>query len=56
MEYRFTVTVNCEDGFLAHLVMAERLWHDEDYGFPYTVDWELSNKEENEYDTCTRTV
>ena len=40
MEYTFIVTVNCENSYSASIVMEERLAYDEDYGFPYTVDWE----------------
>lgn len=39
MKYSFTVTVECESfGEAAH-VMGERLGFDEDYGFPYKLEW-----------------
>lgn len=39
MKHTFIVTVDCEHYTHAHLVMANRLDYDEDYGFPYTVEW-----------------
>jgi hypothetical protein len=38
-DYTFTVTVRCATLDQARQVMAERIGHDEDYGFPYEVDW-----------------
>lgn len=35
--HRFIVTVRCDTPEQAGIVMAERLGHDEDYGFDYTV-------------------
>jgi len=35
----FTVSVDTATLERAQRVMAERLGHDEDYGFPYTLDW-----------------
>lgn len=35
----YVVRVDCEDKEQADHVMAERLGHDEDYGFDYTLDW-----------------
>jgi len=37
-EYKFTVLVNAEDRAKAERVIAERIYHDEDYGFPYTIE------------------
>jgi len=39
--YTFTVTVKCETDEQAAHVMAERLGHDEDYGFPYEIQIQL---------------
>jgi hypothetical protein len=39
-KYRFLVTVVAETHDQAVEVMAERILYDEDYGFPYEVDWE----------------
>jgi hypothetical protein len=39
MKHTFIVTVDCEKYTDAHIVMAERLGYDEEYGFSYTVDW-----------------
>jgi hypothetical protein len=39
MKHTFIVTVECEEAADALLVMGERLDYDEDYGFPYSVDW-----------------
>ena len=38
--YTFTVTVECETQEQATQVIAERLNHDEDYGFPYEIRWD----------------
>jgi hypothetical protein len=38
-ESRFTVTVRAETRELANRVLTERLGHDEDYGFSYTVEF-----------------
>lgn len=40
MQHLFTVTVEAETAALAEQVIAERLGHDEDYGFPYRLDWQ----------------
>ena len=40
MTYTFTVTVECETKEQATQVIAERLNHDEDYGFPYEIKWD----------------
>ena len=37
--HTFTVTVSGCDYTQAHVVMAERIGHDEDYGFDYTLEW-----------------
>ena len=37
--YAFTVTVACDTAEQASDVLAERLDHDEDYGFPYTITY-----------------
>lgn len=37
--HTFTVTVGDCTNDQAHKVMTERLGHDEDYGFDYSVDW-----------------
>lgn len=39
LEHRYVVTVTGCDRAQADQVMAERLSMDEDYGFPYAVDW-----------------
>lgn len=39
-DFRYIVTVTCATGEEADTVLAERLSHDEDYGFDYTVGWE----------------
>lgn len=39
-DFRYTVTVDAATQDEADTVMAERLAHDEDYGFDYTVGWE----------------
>lgn len=39
MEFTFTVTVEADNEAQADQVMAERLSHDEDYGFNYLVTW-----------------
>lgn len=39
MIYTTTVSINCETAEQANQVLAERLGHDEDYGFDYTVDY-----------------
>lgn len=40
MEHKFIVTISGCDYTKAHIVMAERMGYDEDYGFDYEVDWE----------------
>ena len=40
MKHTFIVTVDTDGALAAQIVMQERMEHDEDYGFPYTVDWE----------------
>lgn len=37
--YRFTVTVDAPSAEQAATVLAERLGFDEDYGFPYRIDY-----------------
>lgn len=37
--YRYVVTVKCESSLDAERVIGERLAHDEDYGFDYSLDW-----------------
>lgn len=37
--HTFTVTVTCATADRATQVLAERLDHEEDYGFPYTLTW-----------------
>lgn len=39
-EFRFIVTVWCDNREQADRVMTERILHDEDYGFDYDIDWE----------------
>jgi hypothetical protein len=39
VKHTFIVTVECEKYTNSHIVMANRLDYDEDYGFPYTVEW-----------------
>ena len=40
MRHTFTVTVKCDTEDQALEVMAERINYDEDYGFPYTIEWD----------------
>lgn len=40
--FTVTVTIDCETEEQAHQVAAERLSHDEDYGFEYTVGYTVS--------------
>jgi len=40
VKHTFIVTVDTDLPADAQIVMQERMEHDEDYGFPYTVDWE----------------
>lgn len=40
MTYVYKVTVKCASPRLADMVLAERLNHDEDYGFDYTISWD----------------
>lgn len=40
--YRYVVTVECESSLDAERVIAERLAHDEDYGFDYSLDWRVA--------------
>ena len=37
--YERTVVIECDTEEQAEVVLAERLGHDEDYGFPYQVGW-----------------
>lgn len=37
--FRYLVTVEADTEDRAVQVMAERIGHDEDYGFFYTIDW-----------------
>ena len=39
MIYNFSVDIDADSKEEAERVMNERLLHDEDYGFPYSVDW-----------------
>jgi len=39
MKHTFIVEVECEDYTKAMIVIQERIDYDEDYGFPYSVDW-----------------
>lgn len=38
--FTFTVTITTDTAAHARTVMAERLAHDEDYGFDYQLGWE----------------
>jgi len=40
MKFQFTTTVEAETYGQAVEVMNERIHYDEDYGFPYEIDWE----------------
>ena len=42
-DFHFTVTVSTQSLSKARQVMAERLGHDEDYGFDYTIDYDDNN-------------
>ena len=42
MNVRYLVTVEAETVEQANQVINERLAPDEDYGFEYTVEWELT--------------
>lgn len=44
--FTYTVTVEAPGEAEAEQVMAERLAHDEDYGFPYTVNFQITPKPE----------
>ena len=44
-KYHFLVTVVAETHDQAVEVMNERILYNEDYGFPYEVDWEDNNDE-----------
>ena len=37
--YRYVVTVECDSQEHADQVVSERIDHDEDYGFDYSLDW-----------------
>jgi hypothetical protein len=39
-EHKFVVTVESETYEQALRVMMERIGHNEDYGFEYTIDWD----------------
>jgi hypothetical protein len=39
MKHTFIVEIDAEDSYKANVVMSERLHYDEDYGFPYSIDW-----------------
>jgi hypothetical protein len=39
MKHTFIVEVECKDYLQADIVMGERLGYDEDYGFPYSIEW-----------------
>ncbi len=43
--YRYMVTVEAETDKQADQVMAERCYHDEDYGFDYSIDFDFHNKD-----------
>lgn len=43
--FNFIVTVDTETLEQAMETMARRLGHDDDYGYPYTVDWVHANVE-----------
>jgi hypothetical protein len=45
-DYLFTVTVSTEHYDEAEQVMRERVYHDEDYGFPYQIDFKPVPEEE----------
>jgi hypothetical protein len=38
-EFKFIVTVDAGTFEQAQLVMRERIYNEEDYGFPYLIDW-----------------
>jgi hypothetical protein len=40
-EYRYIVTIGADSVEKADQVIIERLGHDEDYGFDYTLAWEV---------------
>lgn len=40
MNFTYTVVVEAETSEQADMVMAERIYHDEDYGFHYTINFE----------------
>lgn len=42
--FRFTVIVSTQTAEQAQQVMAERLGHDEDYGFTYNIDYTEANR------------
>jgi len=37
--FKFVVEVETENEQLARRVMSERIGYEEDYGFPYRIDW-----------------
>jgi len=39
MKHTFIVEIDAEDSYKANVVINERLGYDEDYGFPYSIDW-----------------
>jgi hypothetical protein len=39
--FRFLVIIEAETREEAEQVMAERIGYDEDYGFPYKIDWDI---------------
>ena len=41
MRYHAVVEVDCDTREQAEQVFAERLGYDEDYGFPYTLEWDV---------------
>lgn len=47
MNYRYVVTVAADTREQAEEVLAERLGHDEDYGFDYALDWSLDSWDED---------
>jgi len=48
MKYPFLVVVETDNFAQANQVMAERIGHDEDYGFEYQIDWGHEYEFDNE--------
>lgn len=53
--YHFDVDVDCASLSEAITVLVERLGHDEEYGFPYTVDFNTTPIREEEHVASTDT-